>query len=53
MIKPIRTFYLPSGRVIVSELGDGTLIESTEMRDVTLDGKGHQVVRETNDPNVI
>lgn len=52
-ITPIRSFYLPSGRVIVSKLQDGTLIESTEMRDVTLDGKAHQIVRETNDPNVI
>ena len=52
-INPINTFYLPSGRVIVSKLQDGTLIESTEMRDVTLDGKNHQIVRETNDPTVI
>lgn len=52
-ITPIRTFYLPSGRVIVSKLNDGTLIESTEMRDVTLDGKNHQIVRETNDPTII
>ena len=53
MITPIRSFYLPSGRVIVSRLQDGTLIESTEMRDVTLDGKTHQIVRETSDPTII
>jgi len=31
-IEPIRTFYLPSGRVILSKTSDDYLIESTEMR---------------------
>jgi 23S rRNA (adenine2503-C2)-methyltransferase len=50
---PIRTFYLPTGRVIVSKTDDGHYIESTEMRDVSVDGKDHAEVRETLDPRVI
>jgi adenine C2-methylase RlmN of 23S rRNA A2503 and tRNA A37 len=53
MIKPVRSFYLPSGRVIVSKTEDGHYIESTEMRDVTVDGKNHEEVRETLDPQII
>jgi 23S rRNA (adenine2503-C2)-methyltransferase len=52
-ITPMRSFYLPSGRVIVSKTSDGHFIESTEMRDVTVDGKNHAEVRETFDPKVI
>jgi 23S rRNA (adenine2503-C2)-methyltransferase len=39
--------YLPSGRIFLSEV-DGYLIESTEMRDVSVDGK-HSKVRESTD----
>jgi 23S rRNA (adenine2503-C2)-methyltransferase len=53
VINPIRSFYLPSGRVIVSKTDDGHFIESTEMRDVTVDGKKHEEVRETLDPKII
>jgi adenine C2-methylase RlmN of 23S rRNA A2503 and tRNA A37 len=53
MIKPIRSFYLPSGRIIISKTNDEHFIESTEMRDVTVDGKNHEEVRETFDPKII
>ena len=46
-------YYLPSGRIFVSKTADGYLIESTEMRDVAVDGKLHQEVRETTDPKII
>jgi len=52
-ITPIRSFYLPSGRVIVSRTNDGSLIESTEMRDVSVQGKEHEEVRNSLDPEVI
>jgi 23S rRNA (adenine2503-C2)-methyltransferase len=45
--------YLPSGRIFLHEFDDGYVIESTEMRDVTLDGKQHCEVRETEDPRVV
>ena len=45
--------YLPSGRVFLFETKDGYLIESTEMRDVSIDGKIHQEVRTSLDPHVI
>ena len=45
--------YLPSGRVFLSELADGYLIESTEMRDISIDGKEHFEVRKSLDPRVI
>jgi len=45
--------YLPSGRIFLSETDDGYLIESTEMRDVSVDGKEHQDVRTSLDPHVI
>jgi 23S rRNA (adenine2503-C2)-methyltransferase len=45
--------YLPSGRIFIQELEDGYTIESTEMRDVAIDGKLHLEVRETNDPRII
>lgn len=52
-ITPVNTFYLPSGRVIVSRTSDGYLIESTEMRDVKVQSKGSKEVRETFDPRII
>jgi 23S rRNA (adenine2503-C2)-methyltransferase len=52
-ITPVQSFYLPSGRVIVSKTHDGHYIESTEMRDVSVQGKTHAEVRETLDPKVI
>lgn len=45
--------YLPSGRVFLLETEDGYLIESTEMRDVAVDGKLHEEVRTSLDPHVI
>jgi len=45
--------YLPSGRVFLSETEDGYLIESTEMRDVSVNGKEHESVRNSLDPHVI
>lgn len=45
--------YLPSGRIFLSRTDDNYLIESTEMRDVAVDGKLHQEVRETTDPHII
>lgn len=45
--------YLPSGRVFLLKTEDNYLIESTEMRDVAIDGKSHIEVRETQDPHVI
>jgi 23S rRNA (adenine2503-C2)-methyltransferase len=50
MIKDV--LYLPSGRIFISDL-NGYIIESTEMRDVAVDGKLHKIVRETQDPQVI
>lgn len=47
------TFYLPSGRVFLYETDDGCLIESTEMQDVTLEGKEHSEVRSTLDPRIV
>lgn len=45
--------YLPSGKIFLIETDDGYLIESTEMRDVSVDGKLHLEVRETTDPRII
>ncbi len=45
--------YLPSGRIFLQRTDDGYLIESTEMRDVAIDGKLHKEVREATDPRVI
>lgn len=45
--------YLPSGRVFLYETDDHYLIESTEMRDVAVDGKLHNEVRNSLDPHVI
>lgn len=45
--------YLPSGRIFILETGDGYMIESTEMRDVTITGKENYEVRNTNDPHII
>jgi len=44
--------YLPSGRVFILDV-DGYIIESTEMRDVAIDGKLHLEVRNSQDPHVI
>lgn len=46
-------FYLPSGRVFLMETYSGYEIECTEMRDVSVDGKQHSEVRETQDPRII
>ena len=53
MIYPERTFYLHSGRVILSKTEDKYPIESTEMRDISVDGKEHSEVRKSLDPHVI
>lgn len=45
--------YLPSGRIFIQETDDGYIIESTEMRDVAVDGKLHAAVRETQNPQEI
>ena len=45
--------YLPSGRIFINEMTDGYIIESTEMRDVAIDGKLHISVRESNNPQEI
>lgn len=45
-------FYLPSGRVFLVDC-DGYLIECTEMRDVSVDGKQHEEVRNATDPRVV
>jgi len=45
--------HLPSGRIFLLRTDDGYLIESTEMRDVSVGGKEHQEVRQSNDPHVI
>jgi 23S rRNA (adenine2503-C2)-methyltransferase len=44
--------YLPSGRIFLLDCG-GYTIESTEMRDVSVDGKLHEAVREATDPHII
>jgi len=45
--------YLPSGKIFLIETDDKYLIEATEMRDVSVDGKLHLEVREATDPRVI
>lgn len=45
--------YLPSGRIFIQETDDNYIIESTEMRDVAVDGKLHATVRETQNPQEI
>lgn len=45
--------YLPSGRIFINETEDGYVIESTEMRDVAIDGKLHTEVRGTENPKKI
>jgi 23S rRNA (adenine2503-C2)-methyltransferase len=48
--------YLPSGRIFLHEVDSfakNYIIESTEMRDVAVDGKLHLEVRESTDPKVI
>jgi len=44
--------YLPSGRIFIAEL-DNYIIEFTEMRDVSVSGKNHYEVRETNNPKLV
>ena len=45
--------YLPSGRVFLARTDDDYLIEFTEMRDVSVDGKLHAEVRTSQDPHTI
>jgi 23S rRNA (adenine2503-C2)-methyltransferase len=45
--------YLPSGRIFIEKTDDGYIIESTEMRDVAINGKSHILVRETQNPQEI
>jgi 23S rRNA (adenine2503-C2)-methyltransferase len=45
--------YLPSGRIFLLETTDGCIVESTEMRDVSVSGKEHFEVRNSRDPHVI
>jgi len=45
--------YLPSGRIFIQQTEDNYIIESTEMRDVAIDGKLHIDVRETQNPQEI
>lgn len=45
--------YLPSGRIFIQNTKDGYVIESTEMRDVAVDGKLHIEVRESQNPQEI
>ena len=52
-MKIIDTLYLPSGRIFILETDDGYIIEATEMRDVTVSGKSHIKVRETQNPQEI
>ena len=47
------TFHLPSGRIFLFETEDGSLVESTEMQDVTLEGKEPIEVRSSLDPRVV
>lgn len=49
----IENYYLPSGRVFLFKTSDDYLIESTEMQDVTLEGKNHEEVRNSLDPRII
>lgn len=44
--------YLPSGRIFLLRSGEH-IIEATEMRDVSVDGKLHEEVRTSLDPHVI
>jgi len=46
-------YYLPSGRIFLLETEDNFVIECTEMRDVSVDGKEHFEVRNSLDPKVI
>ena len=46
-------FYLPSGRIFLLKTKDDYPIECTEMRDVSVQGKEHSVVRTTQDPHII
>lgn len=45
--------YLPSGRIFINKTADNYVIESTEMRDVAIDGKLHINVRESQNPQEI
>ena len=46
-------FYLPSGRVFMLKTKDNYPIECTEMRDVSVGGKEHWEVRNSQDPHII
>jgi len=52
-MKFINSFYLPSGRIFLLETNDGYPIECTEMRDVSVQGKQHCEVRNTQNPHII
>lgn len=52
-LKYIDSYYLPSGRIFLWETLTGYKIESTEMKDVAVDGKLHKEVRESLDPKVV
>jgi 23S rRNA (adenine2503-C2)-methyltransferase len=45
--------YLPSGRILLQKTDDDYIIESTEMRDVAIEGKLHSNVRCTQNPQEI
>ncbi len=47
------SYYLPSGRIFLLETNDKYNIECTEMRDVSVGGKEHYEVRNSNDPHII
>lgn len=49
----LESYYLPSGRVFLLETDDGYPVECTEMRDVSVGGKEHWEVRNSQDPHVI
>ena len=49
----IENYYLPSGRVFLFKTSDDYLKETTEMQDVTLEGKNHEEVRNSLDPRII
>lgn len=48
-----RVVNLPSGRIFLLYTNENYLIEATEMQDVSVGGKEHEIVRETQDPRII
>lgn len=53
LMKIEKILNLVSGRICLVRTEDGYLVEATEMQDVTVDGKLHAEVRETQDPHII